>query len=381
MNTHNKPFKYVNPKAVNAIVGKHAPVSSFLLARIIEEVLENTNQGYVHTEVGRGRLKSDPPEISEALIGISDKLLAHNVSRSGLKAWNFYQGLDFDLVHESNPRTMKNGTRVNSSVKAYFYHTEFSRPPKERRVVFHLNHNELDGTMWSISFPVQLVMKGFPSLTGGHFGYSHGICLIDPEGKYQDQHNYIGVTKRSWLKRMSEHFSEVRSGSNKKFHSAWRQYVGKSKVHLTSELIVANHTFKEIMSWEEWAVDREMAAGTSLNMIPGGFKGMKFLHEHRITKEFRISLKKREEAIGRYQAISPSSGVPNLIISELWKNPDYAEKVICGIEGRLSVDQVKRIRELNGLGVPIEKILEIVKARNLLQVERVLKGITYSRIQ
>ena len=35
------------------------------------------------------------------------------------------------------------------------------------------------------------------------------------------------------------------------------------------------------MDWEEWAVDEQMNAKTSLNMIPGGFKGMKFLHKHR----------------------------------------------------------------------------------------------------
>jgi hypothetical protein len=35
--------------------------------------------------------------------------------------------------------------------------------------------------------------------------------------------------------------------------------------------------------WEEDQVDIHMAAGNSLNMIPGGFKGNRFLHEHRLT--------------------------------------------------------------------------------------------------
>ena len=373
-------FKYVNPKLVAQFVGNYAPVNSFVLARIIEEALENTNLGYVHTEASLGRLKSDIPEITEALTGVADKLLANNLSRSRKSAWDLYQGLDFDLVHESNPNTMRNGKHTNTSVKAYFYHTEFARPQSERRVVFHLNHHELDGTMWSISFPVQIVMKGFPFIENGYFGYCHGISLLGDATSNFGQHNYCGVTKRDWLKRMSEHFREIRNGSNKTFHSAWRQYVGRNDVHLTSELVVVNHTFEEIMSWEEWIVDREMALGTSLNMIPGGFKGMKFLHEHRLTTSEKVSLEEREVAVARYQAANPRAGIPNLLISELWNDPTYAESVICGAEGRLSVDQVRRIRQLNDSGIPIEKMVELVGAKNELQVERVLKGVTYSRI-
>jgi hypothetical protein len=253
---------------------------------------------------------------------------------------------------------MNNGRHVNTSVKAYFFHTTFSRPPEDRRVVFHLNHHEINGTTWSISFPVQLVMNDFPQLKGGHFGYCHGISLIDANGKYLDQQNYIGITKRSWLRRMSEHFREVQSGSNKVFHRAWRQYAGSSNVHLSSELIVANYTFDEIMGWEEWAVDKQMVAGTSLNMIPGGFKGTKFLHKHRVTKAPCVALRERNEAVKRFQSSRPRVGMPNLLVSNLWTDPKYAENVICGVRSRLSTDQVRRIRELNS----------------------VLKGVTYSRI-
>lgn len=43
-------FKYVNPKYADRLVGKYAPVSSFVLSLIIEEALQNANLGYVHTE-------------------------------------------------------------------------------------------------------------------------------------------------------------------------------------------------------------------------------------------------------------------------------------------------------------------------------------------
>lgn len=351
---------------------------------IMEEALDNINKGYVHTESSKGRFKSSEESgVSAKISGICDKLLAHNRSiNTKSDGWDLYGNLDFDIVHESGPTAKHNRQTVRTYVNAYFYHTEFSRPEKERRVVLHIMYNTFAGTQWSISFPVQLIMNGYPSLGKNYVGYAHSISLLDNKGMPKgDQHYYVGITKRNWLQRMSEHFNEVRSGSNKTFHRAWREYAGRNDVLLGSELITTHHTFKQIMDWEEWAVDAQMKAGTSLNMIPGGFKGMKFLHEHRLTDKPVVSLKERERAIRKYHALHPKAGIPNLIISELWKNEDYALKVICGAEGRLSPDQVRRIRELNELYIPVEKITTMVGAKNMLQVQRVLNGKTYSRVR
>ncbi len=376
------PLKYVNIKSVYRLLGQYAPVSPKIFAHIIDEALDNANQGYVHTEPRLGRLKSDNPEISARLVGIADKLIKHNMSANKKHPWDFYNGLDFDFVHESNAQAFDNGRSIRTFVNAYFHFTDFARPKDHHRVVFHFKHNTIKGTDWSISFPVQIVMKGFTFTPDCHYGYSHSIVLLDENHKPKDgsQHYYIGITKRNWLQRMSEHFREIEKGSNKTFHKAWREYAGKSDVMLSSELITLNHTYKEIMDWEEWAVDEQMEAGSSLNMIPGGFKGLKFLHKHRVIDKENISLEEREKAIETYQRQNPRLGVPNLIISELWKDEDYAQKVICGHEGRLSVDQVRKIRELDSLSMPVEKIAELVNANSVEQVSRVLSGKTYSRI-
>ena len=89
-----KPLKYVNLKAVYQILGEHAPVSPKIFAHIIDEALDNTNQGYVHTEPRIGRKKSDDPAISSALVGIADKLLKHNLEGKKENPWDFYSGLD-----------------------------------------------------------------------------------------------------------------------------------------------------------------------------------------------------------------------------------------------------------------------------------------------
>ena len=223
-------------------------------------------------------------------------------------------------------------------------------------------------------------MMGYPKIYNQYYGYCHTISLFNDDGSVDSEYVYVGVTGRNWLQRMNEHFNAIKTGSNKLFHRAWREFIGKKNVLLTSELVVGDHTYEQIMSWEEDVVDRYMEAGVSLNMIPGGFKGMKFLHKHRLLDSDRASLKERDRAVFEYQKQHPRAGIPNLLISELWKDDNYAEKIICGAEGRLTPDQIREIRTLNEWSIPIQKIVELVKAKNALQVERVLQGKTYYRI-
>lgn len=134
------------------------------------------------------------------------------------------------------------------------------------------------------------------------------------------------------------------------------------------------------MAWEETMVDQCMKNKVSLNMIPGGFKGMKFLHKFRLLNSDRVTIAERDAAVLEYQKINPRSGIANLLISELWKDDEYAAKVICSSDDRLSVEQVLKVRELNSCGYTEQQILEIIKGKNILQIQRVISGKTYSRI-
>ena len=371
-------FKYVNPKAVEEVMGKYAPISPLQLAWLIDEALDNTNQGYIQTT--SKRRDRSTPQVSDALTGVVDRMLADNLHRGGRSPWSLYGGLDFDLVLQYKNLPADVHPTLLTRVAPYFDQPMYGRPSDQRRVVFHIDFHVLEGTAWSISFPVQTVMKGFPKIADAHVGYSHSITLVNEDGSLGSQHFYIGISKRNWLERMSEHFREVRTGSSKTFHAAWRRYVGTKKARLHSELIVTNHTFKQIMDWEEDQVELQMGQGNSLNMIPGGFKGLKFLHEHRLLTNPIASLGERDAAIALHEVISPRTGIPNLLISELWKDPDYAALVICGAEGRLTPDQVRLIRLLAAQGVAYEDILKRVGARNMLQIRRVAEGDTYTRI-
>ena len=370
----NHNYKYIDPVAVKNIMGKWTPLSIWNFSYLMECFISVVNDSGSSIMNSKGTYQTDIPGVSEALKGVGDKLLRSNRGyKSG--SWKLYDELDFDITH-----SCIKGEAVETMVKPYFAFEEFRRTREETRVVVHATVAQFEGTSWTISFPLQYIMHGYPKIKNQHFGYCHKIALMNDDGSFDKEYVYVGVTGRNWLQRMNEHFNEIKSGSNKLFHQTWREFTGKKNVILSSELVIGDHTYEQIMSWEEDFVDRYMEAGVSLNMIPGGFKGMRFLHKHRLLNSDRVSLKERDRAIIKYQRQHPKAGVPNLLISELWKDDDYAAKIICGSEGRLSIQQVQEIRRLNDMGIPLEKIVELVNSRNIQQVQRVVKGDTYSRI-
>ncbi len=370
--THN--YKYINPEAVKNIVGKWAPLSTWNFSFLMECFMAVLNDDGASIMNPKGTYKTDIAGVPEALKGVGEKLLKSN-RRYKSGSWKLFNELDFDITH-----SCVEGEPVETMVKPYFAFEEFRRNNEEARVVVHATVARFEGTTWTISFPLQYIMKGYPKIKNQHYGYCHKIALLDENGGFEKEYIYVGVTGRNWLQRMNEHFSEIKSGSNKLFHQTWREFTGKKNVMLSSELVVGDHSYEQIMSWEEDFVDQYMDEGVSLNMIPGGFKGMRFLHKHRLINSEKVTLKERDKAIIEYQRQHPKAGIPNLLISELWKDDDYAAKIICGAEGRLSIEQVQEIRKLNDLGIPLEKIVEMVNARNHQQVQRVVSGETYSRV-
>jgi hypothetical protein len=150
---------------------------------------------------------------------------------------------------------------------------------------------------------------------------------------------------------------------------------------LGSELVVLNHSYKGVMDWEEEQVDVCMSQGRSLNMIPGGFKGLHFLHQHRLIPSINVSLEERENAILEYVSQEGTRvGVPNLLLAKLWRDDQFYLKVLAGRNDVLTPAQVVAIRQMAGEGKDERMIFETVGARNIDQVKRVLAGKTYKLI-
>ena len=268
----------------------------------------------------------------------------------------------------------------------------------ERREVgpakLHIILNYENGTTWKVILPLQFLLKSWGGANSGYQCYVHTIMhnfprFIRPdqaqrvlEDKFndKDQFYYVGITGRNWLQRLNEHMGEMRRGSRKKFHQAWRDSIGMKDVLFVSSLMDINLTYEDAMKWEEITVDKWSSDDYGLNMIPGGFKGLRFLHEHRITDRVNIPFEERDKAIAEYLRKNPRKGIPNPFISELWKNDDFYLRVIESKEKNLSADQVRSIRKLNDMGWPADEIAKEINALDVDQVKRVLAGKTYKRI-
>lgn len=359
------PVQYLDLKAIHPLLGHvlHGHIGSLpvsLLYFQLEAFLRNSERNF-----------------APAIGAIPRRLLEHNKQPRKLHVCEMAQ-IDADVVFTYDASTK----RTDMQWKAYFEHPQFARPEGHQRVVLHIMVKEESELMRSVSVPLQPLMVGYGDVAEGHQGYVHSITFLDPKGEILDQVYYIGVTGRNWLIRMEEHLAEIRGGSNKRFHAAWRAYAGDANVMLGSELIVLNHTFQGVMAWEEEQVDAVMEAKKSLNMIPGGFKGMRFLHEHRVTDRVDISLEERDKAIAEYvRRVGVRAGVPNLLLAELWRDDEFYLKVLSGRSDVLTPGQVLAIRDLAAKGRTAQQIFEAVGARNVEQVQRVLRGKTYNRIQ
>jgi hypothetical protein len=240
--------------------------------------------------------------------------------------------------------------------------------------------------------PLQFLLKGWGDASRGYQGYVHTITENARQfGTLQDlfafnmrasgTYYYVGITSRNWLLRLDEHVREMSSGSPRLFYRAWRERYGRAGMLFTSYLDDINLTYQDAMNWEESKVDNIANDQYGLNMIPGGFKGLRFLHKCRIIESTDISLEERDHAIAEYCRRNPRKGLPNPFIAELWKDDNFYLKVIEAKEKTLSPDQVKRIRLLNKQGQSVSKIVNEVHALNERQVKNVISGRTYKRIQ
>ena len=152
-------------------------------------------------------------------------------------------------------------------------------------------------------------------------------------------------------------------------------------VLFTSYLRDINLSYQGAMNWEEKNVDKLASDEFGLNMIPGGFKGLRFLHEHRITDRFNIALKDRDIAIQEFIRRNPNKGAQNPFIAELWKDDEFYLKVMKARPKTLSPDQVRKIRKLADLGQTDTEIVKEVGAIDERQVRDVISGKYYGRIQ
>ncbi len=327
--------------------------------------------------------------LDECLQGMNDQV---GILRGAIDALVRQNQISTKLVgsarFKASPLEIAQGVNVEERT----IHTQAVTRPFPGPAQLHIVVGYQNGMTHKKIVPLQYLLKGWGDATRGHQCYVHTISENVPEGgsvrdlvalnlRNSGNYYYVGITGRNWLLRLDEHISEMRKGNPRPFYRAWRERYGQGGMLFTSALREVNLTYQDAMDWEEAAVDKIAGDEYGLNMIPGGFKGLRHLHEYRIIENTDISLEERDVAIAEYCRQNPRKGIPNLILAALWKDDEFYLRVIAAREKTLSPDQVRSIRQLDRQGKSLSEIANETGALNEQQVRNVISGRTYKRVR
>lgn len=196
-----------------------------------------------------------------------------------------------------------------------------------------------------------------------------------------DGYFYVGVTTRSWQKRWMEHRRAMENGSPLLFHRTLRQELDAGRVtYIHHKVMGITDDLEKLYATEEWLVNGHWSDTRRLNMIPGGKSGLKYLRENgMLTDRSAPQPDERDRLVETWLTAHPRKGLPAPWVADKWKDDAWAMAQICGRDDRLSVEQVRAIRDLSKTHSAID-IADRIGARNQEQVQRVIDGDTYSRV-
>lgn len=250
-----------------------------------------------------------------------------------------------------------------------------------------------------VSVPLQCVIRGWGDATRGHMIYEHHIAPMDhAEAELGDQYKvatYIGLTSRNWQTRYREHQRDALTGSELLFHTTLASVlpvggisqagmgvfeIVRRGLSLTSELQYVNLTFDEAMQVEEKLVERTLHPA-GLNMIPGGYAGIKFLHTLGFLNRAKATVEERDFAAANYLHQLPRQRGPAPWISDRWQKDEYYEQVVLNRSNTLNKEQVQQIRKFGNEWKFNPDIIARLSGASERQVRDVLSGKYYSRVK
>ena len=103
---------------------------------------------------------------------------------------------------------------------------------------------------------------------------------VDARGMRPFRVGYFGITKRSVFERFKEHQMKVKNGGGHILHKAWRALIEtEMSFHPVVQISATRKNLDEIYEVEEHAVAERSLTPMGLNAIPGGYAGIKMLHQ------------------------------------------------------------------------------------------------------
>jgi hypothetical protein len=210
---------------------------------------------------------------------------------------------------------------------------------------------------------------------------------------------YVGITRQTWQERYRQHCRDMGRGSNLLFHRALR---GEFCTIGCIEHIVerAGLTVKQAFEIEEKEVEKRSLHSlypNGLNMIPGGYAGLKCIHHYATRTGYTMTGEPTAENsesvlvdvqchLLKKQLKTDDIARANAEIARLWaEDMGFRIKATTGQQNRFSFRQIQAARTWHASGWPPEKIFECLqkmdsKEIGMDQLDRLLRGETYASI-
>lgn len=126
---------------------------------------------------------------------------------------------------------------------------------------------------------------------------------VDARGMRPFRVGYYGITKRSVFERFKEHSAKVANGTGHILHKAWGGLIRSgTPFHPVIQVSATMTSLDQIYAAEEAAVEQVSLTPRGLNAIPGGYAGIKMLHQLALLSEnSRVSPEDRDAALDKLE--------------------------------------------------------------------------------
>jgi hypothetical protein len=210
-------------------------------------------------------------------------------------------------------------------------------------------------------------------LAGTYTVYRHGFGS-------NEKRLYFGITRQGWAARWKQHLCAANNGSPYLFHQAIRTRDQSDASDGDFHRVVAcGLSYEDAMNLEEELVAKQSLYPHGLNMIPGGFAGIRYLGQrgfHGVTPK---NWEYRSRLLREFSKYCDRSGKPNPLLAAVWKDDDYAASVICSNPNNFDLERVREARLLSSFDWTPEQIAERFSCKPE-RVQRLLRGATYARV-
>lgn len=196
--------------------------------------------------------------------------------------------------------------------------------------------------------------------------------------KEDGSRSYIGITKQSLMKRWSQHINEAQRDRRYLFH----RFLGKQfdmrggDTRAYVRVLRTGLDFDEAMQAEEDLVAKSTIYPRGLNMIPGGFAGLRFLAERNFHTNAKRINKSRAAELAQFFNGRPDNP---LLALRLQSDDELISRIVCNNPRNFDITEVRQIRAMSELGHSEAQIAEEVKA-NQQRIHNLLTDRTYSRV-